>query len=141
MRVQPFLSFDGRCEEALNFYKSALGAEILGMMRFKDSPLPPDPEARPPGSGDKIMNASLRIGDSVLMASDGHCGGAPEFKGVSLSLTLPDAVEANRIFAALSNGGEVLAPMTETFFAQSFGMVTDRFGLSWLVLAAPVEGV
>ena len=87
------------------------------------------------------MNASLRIGDSVLMASDGCCGGTPEFKGVSLSLTLPDPAQASRIFAALSKEGEVLVPMTETFFAQRFGMVADRFGLTWLVLAAPVEGV
>ena len=141
MRVQPYLLFDGRCEEALNFYRGALGAEILSLMRFKDSPLPGDLDARPPGSGDKIMNASFRVGDSLLMASDGHCGGKPEFKGVALSITLPDAAEANRIFAALAQEGEVLMPMTETFFAQRFGMVADRFGLSWLVLAAPVEGV
>jgi PhnB protein len=140
MRVQPYLTFEGRCEEALTFYQAALGAEILGMMRYKDSPLPEETGARPPGSGDKIMNASLRIGDSVLMASDGRCSGSPEFKGVSLSLTLPDAAEASRIFTALSKEGEVLVPMTETFFAQRFGMVADRFGLTWLVLAAPVEG-
>ena len=141
MRVQPFLTFEGRCEEALTFYQAALGAEILSLMRFKDSPLPEETGARPPGSGDKIMNASLRIGDSVLMASDGRCSGAPEFKGVSLSITLPDPAQASRIFRALAQGGEVLVPMTETFFAQRFGMVADRFGLTWLVLAAPVEGV
>ena len=141
MRVQPYLTFEGRCEEALTFYQAALGAEILGMMRYKDSPLPEETGARPPGSGDKIMNASLRIGDSVLMASDGRCSGSPEFKGVSLSLTLPDAAEASRIFTALSKEGEVLVPMTESFFAQGFGMVADRFGLTWLVLAAPVAGM
>jgi PhnB protein len=141
MRVQPYLFFDGRCEEALTFYQTALGAEILSMMRFKESPLPEESGVRPPGSDDKIMNASLRMGDSVLMVSDGRCGGNPEFKGVSLSITLHDAAEANRIFAALAQGGEVLMPMTETFFAQRFGMVADRFGLSWLVLAAPVEGL
>ena len=141
MRVQPYLLFDGRCEEALNFYADALGAEILSLMRFKDSPLAEETGERPPGSGDKIMNASFRIGDSLLMASDGLCGGNPQFKGVSLSITLPDAAQANRIFAALAEGGEVLMPMIETFFAQRFGMVADRFGLSWLVLAAPVEGV
>ena len=140
MRVQPFLTFEGRCEEALTFYQAALGAEILSLMRFKDSPLPEETGARPPGSGDKIMNASLRIGDSVLMASDGRCSGAPEFKGVSLSITLPDPAQASRIFRALAQGGEVLVPMTETFFAQRFAMVADRFGLTWLVLAAPVEG-
>ena len=141
MRVQPYLLFDGRCEEALNFYADALGAEILSLMRFKDSPLAEETGARPPGSGDMIMNASFRIGNSLLMASDGLCGGNPQFKGVSLSITLPDAAQANRIFAALAEGGEVLMPMTETFFAQRFGMVADRFGLTWLVLAAPVEGM
>ena len=141
MRVQPYLTFEGRCEEALTFYQAALSAEILSMMRYKDSPLPEGTGARPPGSDEKIMHASLRIGDSVLMASDGRCSGAPEFKGVSLSLALPDPAQAIRIFAALAQGGEVLVPMTETFFAQRFGMVADRFGLSWLVLAAPVEGV
>jgi PhnB protein len=141
MRVQPYLLFDGRCEEALNFYAGALGAEILSLMRFKDSPLAEETGVRPPGSGDKIMNTSFRIGDSLLMASDGLCEGNPQFKGVSLSITLPDAAQANRIFAALAEGGVVLMPMTETFFAQRFGMVADRFGLSWMVLAAPVEGV
>ena len=141
MRVQPYLIFDGRCEEALNFYTSALGAKVESLMRFKDSPLPREADARPPGSDDKIMNASFKLGDSVVMASDGPCRGHPEFKGVSLSITLPDAAQANRIFAALAEGGEVLMPMTETFFAQRFGMVADRFGLSWLVRAAPIEGV
>ena len=141
MRVQPYLTFERRCEEALTFYQSALGAEILGMMRYKDSPLPEGAGARPPGFGEKIMHASLRIGDSELLASDGCCSGDTAFKGVSLSITLPDPAQASRIFAALAQGGEVLVPMTETFFAQRFGMVADRFGLTWLVLAAPVEGV
>jgi len=107
MRVQPYLVFDGRCEEALTFYKAALGAEILSLMRFKDSPLPGDLDGRPPDTGDKIMNASFRLGDSLLMASDGRCGGKPEFKGVSLSITLPDAAQADQIFAALAQGGSV----------------------------------
>ena len=141
MRVQPFLTFEGRCEEALTFYQAALGAEILSLMRYKDSPLPEGAGARPPGFGDKIMNASLRIGDSVLLASDGCCSGDTAFKGISLSITLPDPAQASRIFRALAQGGEVLVPMTETFFAQRFAMVADRFGLTWLVLAAPVEGV
>jgi len=140
MRVQPYLTFEGRCEEALTFYQSALGAEILSMMRYKDSPLPEGAGARPPGFGEKIMHASLRIGDSELLASDGRCSGDTAFKGVSLSITLPDPAQASRIFTALAQGGEVLVPMTETFFAQRFGMVADRFGLTWLVLAAPVEG-
>ena len=141
MRVQPYLVFDGRCEEALTFYQKALGAEILSLMRFKDSPMPAACGARPPHSEDKIMNACFQLGDSLLMASDGSCGGGPQFKGVSLSISLPEAEEANRIFAALADGGDVLVPMTGTFFAQRFGIVADRFGLSWIVLAAPVAGV
>ncbi len=141
MLVQPYLMFDGRCEEALTFYKKALGAEILSLMRFKDSPIPQPSDTGPANPGDKIMNASFRLGDSLLMASDGSCGGNPQFKGFSLSITVPGTAEAHRIFAALAKGGEELVPMTETFFAQSFGIVADRFGVSWLVLAAPVAGV
>ena len=141
MRVQPYLTFEGRCEEALTFYQKALGAEILSLMRFKDSPMPQGGGVHSARNADKIMNASFRLGDSLLMASDGSCGGNPEFKGVSLSITLPEAGEANATFAALAEGGQVLVPMTETFFAQRFGIVADRFGLSWIVLAAPVAGV
>ncbi len=141
MRVQPYLVFDGRCEEALTFYQKALGAEILSLMRFRDSPIPEALDARPFHNGEKIMNSSFRLGDSLLMASDGSCSGNPEFKGISLSINVPEVGEANRIFAALAEGGEVLVPMTETFFAQCFGIVADRFGVSWLVLAAPVAGV
>lgn len=141
MQVQPYLVFGGRCEEALVFYQKALGAEILSLMRFRDSPMPPACGARPANADDKIMNASFRLGESLLMASDGPCDGSTRFSGVSLSITVPETEQANRIFAALAEGGEVLVPMTETFFAQRFGIVADRFGLSWLVLAAPVAGV
>ena len=141
MRVQPYLFFDGRCQEALDFYKSVLQAEALSIMRFKESPVPPDEAMVPAGSDDKIMHATFRIGDSILMASDGRCQGEPNFEGMALTITLTDASRAEVIFAALADGGEIQMPMTQTFFAQSFGMVADRFGLSWMVLVEPTEGL
>ena len=139
MKIQPYLFFEGRCGEALDFYRTALGAVVLGVMRYRDSPVPPGDGMIPPGSLDKVMHASFRLGDTVVMCSDGHCSGQANFHGMSLSITLPDAEGAGRLFAALSEGGEVQMPLTQTFFAQSFGMVADRFGLSWMILAAPQE--
>lgn len=133
MYIQPYLFFDGRCEEAIEFYTQALGAEVTMLMRFKDSPEPPPPGVVPPGSEHKIMHTSLRIGDTMLMASDGQCQGRPGFQGVSLSLTVPNAAEADRIFAALADGGQVQMPLGETFWSPRFGMVADRFGVSWMI--------
>jgi PhnB protein len=137
MQVQPYLFFDGRCEEAVEFYKSALGAEVAMLMRFKDSPEPPDPGMVPPGSGDKVMHTSFRIGDTTIMASDGRCQGQPSFQGISLSLTAADDAEAERLFAALANGGQVQMPLAKTFFSSRFGMVADRFGVPWMIVVAP----
>ena len=134
MHVQPYLFLDGRCEEALEFYRSTLGAEITMLMRFKESPEPPQPGMVPPGSDNKVMHSSFRIGDTTLMASDGRCLGKPTFQGFSLSLTVPDDAEAERLFAALGKGGQVQAPLTKTFFSSRFGMVADRFGVSWMVI-------
>lgn len=133
MQVQPYLFFEGRCEEAFEFYRGALGAEVTGLMRFKDSP---DPQACPvpPGAENKVMHASLRIGDTTILASDGYCGGQPTFQGFSLSLTVPDDAEAERLFAALADGGQVQMPLIQTFYASRFGMVTDRFGVSWMII-------
>ena len=136
MQVQPYLFFDGRCEEAVEFYRGALGAEIQMLMRYKDSPEPPQPGMVPPGSENKIMHASLRIGDTTVMASDGHCKGKPSFQGFSLSITAADEAQAERVFAALGDGGQVQMPLTKTFFSPRFGMVADRFGVSWMVLVA-----
>src|ERR687892_1264889 len=111
MLVQPYLFFDGRCEEAVEFYKSALGAEVAMLMRFKDSPEPPAPGMVPPGSGDKVMHTSFRIGDTTVMASDGRCQGQPSFAGFALSLTAPDDAGAERLFAALAEGGQVQMPL------------------------------
>jgi PhnB protein len=136
MLVQPYLFFDGRCEEAIEFYRQALGAQVTMLMRFKDSPEPPQAGCAPPsGSADKVMHASFRIGDSDIMASDGNCTGAPSFQGVSLSLTAADENEAERLFAAIADGGQVQMPLTKTFFASRFGMAADRFGVSWMIVA------
>jgi PhnB protein len=140
MQVQPYLFFDGRCEEAIEFYRRALGAEVTMLMRFKDSPEPPQPGMVPPGSENKVMHASFRIGEATVMASDGMCHGKPRFQGFSLSLIVPDEAEADRLFAALSDGGQVQMPLGKTFFSPRFGMVADRFGVSWMVVVTAPQG-
>jgi PhnB protein len=137
MQVQPYLFFAGRCEEAVEFYRRALGAEVTMLMRFKDSPEPHDPDMCPAGAGDKVMHASFRIGETTVMASDGRCEGRPSFQGFALSLTVPNEAEAGRRFAALADGGQVQMPLAKTFFASRFGMVADRFGVSWMISVAP----
>ena len=132
-QVQPYLFFDGRCEEAIDFYKSALGAKVDMLMRFRENP-DPQPGMCPPGSDDKVMHSALRIGDTLVMASDGMAGGKPEFKGFSLSVTAKDAAEADRMFGALAKGGQVQMPLGKTFFSPRFGMVADKFGVSWMVI-------
>jgi PhnB protein len=136
MLIQPYLSFEGRCEEAAEFYRKTLGAEIVMLMRNKDSPDKPPPGMIPPGSENKVMHMSLRIGESTLLASDGRCTGKANFQGMSLSLTVRDATEAAKVFAALSAGGQVQMPLGKTFFSPSFGMLADRFGVSWMVYVA-----
>lgn len=131
MHVNPYLMFDGRTEEALEFYKAKLGAEVTVMMRFSDNP---DPSYNPPNSADKVMHCAFTIGNQVLMASDGDCAGKGEFKGISLTLTLPTPAEAEKYFAAISDGGQVQMQMSETFFAERFGIVADKFGVNWMVL-------
>ena len=135
--LQPYLFFDGRCEEAIEFYRRALGAEVTMMMRFKDSPEPPQPGQCGDASGDKIMHANLNIRGSTVLASDGRCQGKPSFQGFSLSLTVPNEKEAERLFKALSDGGQVQMPLAKTFFSPSFGMVADRFGVGWMVYVEP----
>jgi PhnB protein len=134
MQVQPYLFFEGRCEEALEFYRRALGAEVTALMRSKDSP---DPAMAIPGAEDKVIHAMFRIGETTLLASDGRCQGPSSFQGFALSLTVPSETEAERLFAALGEGGQVLMPLMKTFFSPSFGMVADRFGVSWMIYVAP----
>jgi PhnB protein len=136
MQVQPYLFFNGRCEEAVDFYKKTLGAEVMMLMRFKDSPEPPQSGMIPPGSEDKIMHTCLRIGDTMVMASDGRCEGGSSFQSFSLSLTVANEAEARRTFAALSEGGQVQMPLTKTFWSPCFGMLSDRFGVGWMVIVA-----
>jgi PhnB protein len=130
--IQPYLMFGGRCEEALEFYRSALHAQIDSVMRFKDSPDPPPPDMLPPGFENKVMHASFRIGDNVLMASDG-CEPGQHFSGISLSISVATEAEADHFFAALSDGGEVQMPLGETFWSPRFGMLIDRFGINWMI--------
>ena len=137
MRVETYLFFDGRCEEAIEFYKKILGAEVTMLMRFKDSPEPPQPGMIPSGSENKIMHISFRIGDTTVMASDGRCAGQANFQGFSLSLTVANEAEADRKFAALVEGGQVQMPLAKTFWSPRFGMLTDRFGVGWMVSVAP----
>jgi PhnB protein len=134
MPVTPYLFFDGRCEEAVEFYKKALSAEVAMMMRYKDSPEPPPPGQVAPGSENKIMHACLRINGADLMASDGCAQGKPKFEGFSLTINAKDEAEADRTFAALADGGQVQMPLGKTFFAKRFGMVADRFGVGWMIL-------
>jgi|RhiMethySRZTD1v2_1073278.scaffolds.fasta_scaffold13042_7 PhnB protein len=134
MQVQPYVFFEGRCQEALEFYRRALGAEIMAMMRYKESP---DPGMIQPGTEDKVMHAAFRVGDTTVFASDGRASGQPSFQGFALSLTVRDEREADRLFTALVDGGQVIMPLTTTFFSPRFGMTSDRFGVSWMVYVEP----
>ena len=135
--VQPYLFFNGKCEEAIEFYRKALGAEVEMMMRFKESPEPPKPGMVPPGFENKIMHASFRVGGTTLMASDGCSAGKPNFEGFSLSLSVASEAEADRAFAALAEGGKVTMPLAKTFWSPRFGMLEDRFGVGWMISVTP----
>lgn len=134
MHVEPYLFFEGRCEEALEFYRAALGAEFGMLMRFKDSP---DPTHCAPGGENKIMHAQIKIGTTTILASDGRNQGKPNFQGFALSITAGSDAEAEKWFQALCDGesGQILMPMTKTFYASRFGMVTDKFGVMWMVIS------
>ncbi len=129
MQIQPYLFFEGCCQEAIDFYRTALGAEVLMIMRFKEAPQ----MTCTPGTEEKVCHASLRIGETIVAVSDGRCGGKASFQGFALSLTVPSDAEAERLFAALSDGGQVQMPLTKTFFSSQFGMVADCFGVLWMV--------
>src|ERR1044071_1288692 len=131
MNVQPYLSFEGRAQEAIDFYKSALGAKVDAIMHFKDAP----PEMNTsPESKDKVMHSAFHIGDTQIMATDGQCSGKATFSGITLTLNATSNGEAEKLFNALAQGGKVNMPMSETFFAHRFGMVADKFGVGWMVL-------
>ena len=129
--VQPYLFFGGRCEEAIEFYRKTLGAELVMLARFKEAPEPQ--HKMPECFQEKVMHATLRIGDTLLMASDGSCEGPQNFEGFSLSITVADEAEAERVFAGLSEGGLVTMALEKTFWSPKFGMLQDRFGVGWMV--------
>lgn len=138
MSIQPYLTFNGRCEEAIEFYKRSVGAEVEMMLRFKEAP---DQSMVQPGMGDKVMHAALKIGDGVVLASDGMCSGQQGFEGFALSYTVKDEADAARRFNALADGGEVRMPLGKTFFSPAFGMLQDRFGVGWMIYVEPREHV
>lgn len=131
--LQPYLFFSGRCEEAIEFYRQAVGAKVEMLLYHKDSPEAPPPGMLQPGFENKVMHATLRIGEATLMASDGCDTNKPGFNGFSLSLAFATEGEAQRAFHALSSGGQVSLPLGKTFWSPCFGMVTDRFGVGWMV--------
>lgn len=139
-QIQPYLFFGGRCEEAIEFYRDALDAEVVMLMRMHESPDPHPPGMMPPGSENKIMHACLRVGDATFMMSDGCCSGETNFDGFSLSLTLPNESQVDRAFAALAEGGEVRMPPGKTFWSPQFGMVADKYGVGWM-LSVPIENM
>jgi PhnB protein len=131
--VQPYLFFNGSCEQAMEFYKKALGAEVQMMMRYKESPQPPPPGMVPPGFENKIMHVSFRVGQTIVMASDGCSLEKPAFEGFSLSLAVATEAEVDSIFNALADGGKIGMPLAKTFWSPRFGMVTDKFGVGWMI--------
>ena len=131
MQVQPYLFFDGRCDEALEFYKKAIGADVKMVMRWKDSP---DKNMCTPGNADKVMHAQFQVGETTIMTSDGRNAGHPKFDGFALSIAAKDEADADKMFAALGDGGQVTMPLGKTFFSPRFGMLADKFGVHWMIL-------
>lgn len=134
MNVQPYVFFEGRCDEAIAFYKKSLGAKVEMLMRFKEAP---DQSMISPGNAEKVMHAAVRIGDTMVLMSDGRCQGNPTFNGFSLAVSAANDADAERMFNALAEGGAVRMPMAKTFFSSRFGMVSDKFGVGWMVLVSP----
>ena len=135
MQVQPYLFFDGRCEEAIEFYRRTVGAKVNMLMRWKDAPEKND--ACTPANQNQVMHAQVQIGDGEVMMSDGRGTGQPKFEGFSLTVSVPSEAEADRVFGALADGGQIRMPLDKTFFSPRFGMLADKFGVGWMVLVAP----
>ena len=135
VQVQPYLFFEGRCEEAMEFYRKALDAKVERVMKYKEAP--PSPGMKMPP--EKVMHASFKVGETQVLASDGNCSGKPSFQGISLTVTARDGAHAKSVFNALAEGGKVSQPLIKTFFSSNFGMLTDRFGVGWMVVG-PMEG-
>jgi PhnB protein len=137
MHIEPYLFFEGRCDEAVEFYRTQLGAEVGPLMRYKESREPHQPGMLPAGSENKVMHGIIQIGNTRVMVSDGRCSGQPAFQGFALTITAADIAQADRMFAALADGGQVQMALAKTFFSPRFGMVTDRFGVPWMVVVMP----
>jgi PhnB protein len=133
MQVQPYLNFDGRCDEALEFYKTAIGAKVGMLLRFKQAP---DKSMISPGNEEKVMHSAVHVGDSTVLMSDGRCTGKPNFNGIALTISAKTEAEADKLFNGLAEGGQVTMPLAKTFFSPKFGMVADKFGVGWMVLVA-----
>jgi PhnB protein len=133
MEVQAYLNFDGRCDEALEFYQKAIGAKVGMVMRFKDAP---DRSMITPGNENKVMHAQLQVGDTRILASDGRCTGKAGFHGIALALSANSEAEADKLFSGLAEGGQVQMPLAKTFFSPRFGMLSDKFGVGWMILVA-----
>ena len=133
MKVEAYLFFNGQCDEAIAFYQSALGAQVEMLMRFHEMPEPHEPGMIPEGMEEKVMHASLLIGETRVMASDGNCNESAKFDGFSLSLQVETKEHANKLFNALAEEGTVIMPIGETFWSPHFGMVTDKFGMGWMI--------
>jgi PhnB protein len=133
MQVQPYLNFEGRCDEALEFYKKTIGAKVAMLMRFKDSP---DKSMITPGSENKVMHSAVQVGDSMVLMSDGRCRGKANFHGIALTISAKTEAEAEQLFNGLAEGGQVTMPMAKTFFSPKFGVLADKFGVGWMVLVA-----
>jgi PhnB protein len=138
--VQPYLFFRGRCEEAIEYYKDKLGAEVVMKLRFKDNPEKPGPDKVPPALDDRIMHAAIRIQGTEIMMSDGMRTGPLDFQCMSLSLSVPNEAEVDRIFHALAADGAVQMPLGKTFFSPRFGAVADKFGVSWMLIVPQDAG-
>ena len=134
MSISPYLFSSGHCDEAIAFYQKAIGAKVEMLMRFKEAP---EQDKIPPGIGDKVMHAAIRVGDATILASDGWTQGQTNFQGFSLTLQARDEADAERLFKALSDGGQVKMPLGKTFFSPRFGMTADRFGVSWMIIVEP----
>ena len=131
MQVQPYLFFDGSCDEAIEFYKKAIGAKVGMLMRWKDSP---DKSMCTASNADKVMHAQFQVGETAILASDGRNSGQPKFDGFALTIAVQNEAEADQMFGALGEGGQVTMPMSKTFFSPRFGMLADKFGVHWMIL-------
>ncbi len=130
MRLNPYLNFDGKCAEAFAFYARCLGGQNLAIQTFRESPMA---EHVGPEDQDRVVHARMNVGDTVLMGSDSPSNRSSEAKGFAVSLSVDSAEEAERVFHALAEGGEIHMPIGETFWAVRFGMLLDQFGIPWMV--------